>query len=191
MHEPDAAYVARARAGDRDAFRVLVERHARSIYRLAFRMTGNQQDAEDIVQDTLLKAYRQLGRFEDRASFSTWLYRIAANCSLDLLRDRKRRDERTVDASPEEAQLADPVASGDPPADRMVFGAEIRQSVAKAMAQLTHLERTAFVLRHQEGMSIDEIGSVLGLRTSATKHSIFRAVHKLRRALQPVMRPAE
>src|SRR6202011_1129958 len=89
-----AAVLARARQGDSDAFRVLVERHSRSVFRLAFRMTGNEQDAEDLVQETFLRAYRQLGRFDGRAGFSTWLYRIAANCSLDLIRARKRRQEQ-------------------------------------------------------------------------------------------------
>src|SRR5450432_3214798 len=89
----DLGLVARARSGDSDAFRVLVERHSRSLFRMAFRMTGNQQDAEDVVQDSFLRAYKQLGKFDERASFGTWLYRIAANCSLDLIRMRKRRSE--------------------------------------------------------------------------------------------------
>ena len=93
MELTDAAAVAKARSGDTDAFRVLVERHSRSLFRLAFRMTGNQQDAEDVVQERFMRAYKQLGKFDERASFGTWLYRIAANCSLDLVRSRKRRSE--------------------------------------------------------------------------------------------------
>src|SRR6202790_3865686 len=86
-----AAVLARPRQGDSEAFRVLVERHSRSVFRLAFRMTGNEQDAEDVVQESFLRAYRQLGKFDERASFGTWLYRIATNYSLDLVRSRKRR----------------------------------------------------------------------------------------------------
>src|ERR1700749_338148 len=81
MPQTDAATVALARDGDSEAFRALVERHSRAVYRLAPRMTGNPQDAEDVVQETFLKAYKQLGRFESRANFSTWLHRIAVNCS--------------------------------------------------------------------------------------------------------------
>jgi RNA polymerase sigma-70 factor (ECF subfamily) len=77
------AILARARQGDSDAFRALVEKHSRSAFRLAFRMTGNEQDAEDVVQESFLRAYRHLGRFEARADFGTWLYRIVANCSVD------------------------------------------------------------------------------------------------------------
>src|SRR5438874_12839218 len=89
-----AAVLARARQGDSDAFRALVERHSRSVFRLAYRMTGNEQDAEDVVQESFLRAYRQLGRFEARANFGTWLYRIVANCAVDLMRTRWRRHEQ-------------------------------------------------------------------------------------------------
>src|SRR5262244_4298156 len=88
-----AAVLARARQGDSEAFRALVERHSRSVFRLAFRMTGNEQDAEDVVQEAFLRAYKQLGRFESRANFGTWLYRIVANCSVDLMRARQSRHD--------------------------------------------------------------------------------------------------
>src|ERR671933_892222 len=95
-----AAVLARARQGDSEAFRALVERHSRSVFRLAFRMTGNEQDAEDVVQESFLRAYKQLSKFDERASFGTWLYRIAMNCSLDLVRSRKRRSEQMAPADP-------------------------------------------------------------------------------------------
>jgi RNA polymerase sigma-70 factor (ECF subfamily) len=76
MQLDDAAAVARAKGGDEEAFRVLVERHSRSIYRLAYRMTGRAEDAEDVVQETFVRAYRQLSRFEARSNFATWLYRV-------------------------------------------------------------------------------------------------------------------
>ena len=88
----DVAVVSRARSGDADAFRQLVERHSKPMFRVAYRMTGNEHDADDVVQETLLRAYRQLARFEERANFGTWLHRIAINCSLDLLRSRGRHE---------------------------------------------------------------------------------------------------
>ena len=94
MDEQDVRVVELARSGDDDAFRVLVERHSRNVFRLAFRMTGNEQDAEDVVQETFLRAYRQLSKYESRSSFATWLFRIASNYSLDLIRGRKRRTAR-------------------------------------------------------------------------------------------------
>ena len=81
MEWAEQAVVERARSGDGEAFRELVERHSRPLFRLAYRMTGSESDAEDVVQETFLKAYRQLARFDGRASFGTWLHRIAANCA--------------------------------------------------------------------------------------------------------------
>ena len=133
----DLGLVTRARTGDTDAFRVLVERHSRPLFRLAYRMTGNQQDAEDVVQDSFLRAYKQLARFDERASFGTWLYRIAVNCSLDLVRSRKRRNEL---AAPADTEMDDPILSlpsHDPAPDRIAMSGEVRDRVAEAMTELS------------------------------------------------------
>ena len=180
-----AAVLARARQGDSDAFRALVERHSRSVFRLAFRMTGNEQDAEDVVQESFLRAYRQLGRFESRANFGTWLYRITANCAVDLMRARQARHDQARGESLDDAAAAD-VRSDRPDPERLSGSAEIRQRVSAAMAALSPLERAAFTLRHYEGRSIEEISRTLGLGTSAAKHSVFRAVKKLRAVLEPL-----
>ncbi len=187
MEERDAAAVAKARAGDADAFGALVERHSRSIFRLAYRMTGNEHDAEDVVQDTFLRAHRRLARFQERANFGTWLYRIAVNCSLDLMRRRRRAAERSDSLDGESAGGAPLVAANLRLPDGELWNSELRRIVASAMEALSPLERSAFILRHYEGMSIDEIGRALGLRNNATKHSIFRAVRKMRAQLRPLM----
>ncbi len=180
----DAAAVAQAREGDQAAFQSLVERHSRAVFRVAFRITGRIEDAEDVVQETFLRAYRQIDRFEARANFGTWLYRIAANCAVDLLRRRPRREMT------EEHETLERLSGGDadaalPSPERSLLGTQIKETVSRALDQLTDLERAAFTLRHFEGLSIEEISRTLGLRTSATKHSIFRAVKKMRRELQP------
>jgi RNA polymerase sigma-70 factor, ECF subfamily len=184
-----AAVLARARQGDNDAFRALVERHSRTVYRLAFRMTGNEQDAEDVVQESFLRAYRQLGRFESRANFGTWLYRIVANCSVDMMRAKQARHDQTRSEPLETAVEVSAVDTPDP--QRLAESAEINRRVQDALRGLSPLERAAFTLRHYEGRSIDEIGTTLGLGTSAAKHSVFRAVKKLRHALQPLRRVLE
>ena len=187
MEDSDAVAVARARAGDQDAFGVLVERHSMRLFQLVYRMTGNEQDAEDMVQETFLRAYKQLNRFESRAGFSTWLHRIAANCSLDLLRRRKRQDEQVDAIELESEGPSATLSSHAPPPDDQVFHLEVQQKIQAVMEQLTPMERTAFVLRHFEGRSIEEIGRALGTGPSATKQGIFRAVQKMRRALEPVL----
>jgi RNA polymerase sigma-70 factor (ECF subfamily) len=181
----EAAWLARVRAGDDQAFGRLVAAYGPRLYRLAYRMTGNVQDAEDVVQETFLRAYRRLGRFEARASVATWLHRIAVNCAVDVL--RTRRDAawpRAEAAAEQDGRPAEPAARDADP-DRLALGAELRARVAAALDQLSPQERAAFVLRHFEGWSIAEIGRALNLRASATKHSIFRAVRKLRSALEP------
>ena len=179
--------VERARSGDSDAFRLLVEQHSRAVFRLAFRMTGNEQDAEDVVQETFLRAYRQLDKYEARSSFSTWLYRIASNYSLDLIRMRKRHEDKRERGKAEERDILQTLPVTTPGPDRIVYSSQVQERVNEALNELSPQERTAFVLRHFEGLSIDEIGEALGTGTNATKHSIFRAVQKLRKSLEPVV----
>src|SRR5262245_10360987 len=188
MPQTDATAVALARDGDSEAFRALVDRHSRAVFRLAHRMTGNSQDAEDVVQETFLKAYKQLSRFESRANFGTWLHRIAVNCSIDLIRSRPHR-EAAQDAADLEQYGAsgEHSESGGTSPERLMLSTEVQERITAAMSGLSDMERAAFVLRHFEGQSIDEISRALNLKTNATKHSIFRAVRKMRIALEPLV----
>jgi len=165
-----------------------VERHSRALFRLAYRMTENAQDAEDVVQESFLRAYRQLDRFDERASFGTWIYRIATNCSLDLVRVRKRRNQAPV-APDQPGDTVPELPSLDPSPERIALSGEVRQRLAAAMSQLSETERAAFVLRHYEGLRLEEIGHVLECQPGAAKHSVFRAVQKLRRSLEPIVSP--
>src|SRR5918999_5588798 len=187
MTETDAVAVARARGGDSEAFRQLVERHSRSVYRVAFRITGRAEDAEDVVQETFLKAYRQLDRFEERASFGTWLHRIAWNCSVDLLRSRPKREQAEEADTLEQLGSTQPSVTGSAALspERLMASVQVGDRVKEAMSRLSPLERAAFVMRHYEGRSIDEISRALEIRENAAKHSIFRAVRKMRVALEP------
>jgi RNA polymerase sigma-70 factor (ECF subfamily) len=185
MDGGDAAEVARARSGDEAAFGRLVLRHSSRLFRLAYRMTGNAADAEDVVQETFLKAYQRLGQFEERASFGSWLHRIGAHAACDLLR-RRRTQPRPLpgnDAADEPA--AEAVPAGDPGPERLAQSAEVQRRVASALGRLSDQERAAFVLRHYEEWTTREIGDALGVDSGAAKHSVFRAVRKLREALRP------
>src|SRR4051794_11483983 len=153
MPQTDAATVALARDGDTQAFQSLVERHSRAVYRLAHRMTGTSQDAEDVVQETFLKAYRQLGRFESRANFATWLHRIAVNCAIDLIRSRAYR-ESGRDAVDLEYGSEEQMETKQASPERLMLSAEVQARVGAAMDALSQMERAAFVLRHFEGHSI-------------------------------------
>ena len=177
-----ATALIRARQGDEEAFGALVQQHSRRVFQLAFRMTRNEQDAEDVVQECFLRAYRQLGRFEARADFGTWLYRIAANCAVDMMRTRSHRMHAKAEVLDEAAAYPELTR---PAPDRLAQSAEIDQRVNEALDDLTAIERAAFTLRHHEGRSIDEICRTLNLGKSAAKHAVFRAVRKLRATLAP------
>lgn len=184
MDGSDDQALARARAGDREGFRLLVERHGRALFRLAQRMTGNEHDAEDVVQEAFLRAYKRLDQFEDRSQVGSWLHRIAANCAYDVLRARQRRDRHLEHDA--EGDSADAVPAVDAGPERLAAGSDVRRGVEAAMSGMSDRERSAFALRHFEGWSIAEIAGALGLDESATKQSIFRAVRKARAVLAPL-----
>ena len=170
--------------GTSEAAQELFDAHGTAVYRFAAVLVRHHQDAEDVVQETFLKAYRQLGRFESRANFGTWLHRIAVNCSIDLIRGRKHQ-EMGHDANDLELLDSGDDQRVDPSPERLMLSSEVQERVGRAMGGLTAMERAAFVLRHFEGQSIEEISKALGLKTNAAKHSIFRAVRKMRLALEP------
>jgi RNA polymerase sigma-70 factor (ECF subfamily) len=185
MEWTDEAAAAETRKGDRNAFRVLVDRHSRPVFRLAYRMTGNEQDAEDVVQETFLRAYKQIRQFDGRSSFSTWLYRICSNCSLDLIRARKTREKQREPLGEKVTSWIDTIAAREPDPERLTHSGQITRLLKPALEQLSEMERVAFTLRHFEGCDVEEIARTLGVQQNAAKHSVFRAVQKLRRALEP------
>lgn len=191
MEITDAAVVAQVLAGDSEAFRLLVDRHTRSIYGVAYRMTGSQEDAEEIVQETFLRAYKALHKFELRSSFATWLYRIAVNRCIDFLKRKKMTDTVQIADDPAEGEREIQVAAGDPGPDRLLLSNEAKQKIDQAIGLLSPTERVAFTMRHMEGRSIEEISKTLKVRGSAAKNSIFRAVQKIRQELSPLVEAAK
>lgn len=186
----DAVAVERTLAGERDAYRILVERHSHYVYRLAYRMTGSPHDAEEVVQEAFLRAYQKLSQFAGQANFGTWVYRIAANYAIDRLRQRKIDEARRegpprVTAGEPEADPVSLVKDPAPSPERLATSAQMAQKMKEALETLTPAERTAIVMRHWDGCGIEEIAAALKSNTSAAKNTVFRAVQKLRVALQP------
>src|SRR2546429_9439337 len=145
--ESDAVAVERTMAGDRDAFRVLVERHSHNVFRLAYRMTRNRPDAEEVVQEAFLRAYQKLGKFEARANFGTWVYRIAANYAIDRMRQRKKEEARRE--APRAEQWGgvenDPLKRDPdeaPTPERLTQSMGLRKQRGQALAALSDAERT-------------------------------------------------
>jgi RNA polymerase sigma-70 factor (ECF subfamily) len=168
--------------GDKEAYGALVARHSHSLFRVAFRITGNEADADDVVQEAFLRGYRKLESFESRANFSTWIYRIAVRCALDRLKASRADYSRVAEETdPELDDVQVPDRSAGP--DRILLSGEIGAMQEAAMRGLSPTERTAFVLRHVEDSSSEEIAAALGIAPNAAKQAVFRAVHKLRRRL--------
>jgi len=181
MGETELQTIRKAAAGDRMAFRALVLEHSHAVFRVAWRLTGDEALAEDIVQEAFLKAWQKLGEFRMDASFRSWLSRVTVNTAMDHLRQRSRRRQF-------EAETPDwvPEAAGSPAADpdRQL---DIHRRTEAAMRQLTENERAALLLRHYEGHSIGEIAQILEMTTGACKQTVFRAVRKMRAALAPLV----
>jgi RNA polymerase sigma-70 factor (ECF subfamily) len=183
----EAATIRAAQSGDAEAFERLVRSYDQQVLRLAMNLLRNPDDAHDVYQETFLRVFRNLGNFRFDCSFSTWLYRIATNQCLDLLRKRKvRRTEpaavETEDGAVDRLEAApDHRPSGDP--QRAAWNRELQASIEQALAGLTPRERMVFELRHYQGMRLREIGEALGSSEEAAKNCLFRATQKMRQAL--------
>ena len=191
MTKEEERWVADARRGNRDAFRHLVEAHARPLFTLCVRITRDAALAEDAVQEALFNAWRHLPDFDARSSFRTWLHRIAVNAALEQMRRRSRHEIIAGDivaASESDGEDFLLHATDDAPGPHQrATGNEIGRHIQEQLGLMSALERTAFLLRHAEGQSLDDIAQTLSMNVSACKQAIFRAVRKLRGALQPLV----
>ena len=186
MQGSDHSIVRAVLAGDREAYGALVRAYSATVFRVAFRIIGNEADAEEIVQEAFLRGYQRLESFQQRSAFGTWIYRIAVNCALSrITRPAIEAEYRHGEESdPEEKTVQ--VAGRDPDPERVLLGREISAAQELAMQRLTATEKTAFVLRHLEERSVNEIAEVLEIAPNSAKQAIFRAVQKLRRELAPL-----
>jgi RNA polymerase sigma-70 factor (ECF subfamily) len=169
-----------ARAGDQDAFAQLVRATHRDTFTLAVRLTGNEEDARDVTQEAYLRAYRGLSRFRGDAQFSTWMYRITANCASTHL---GRRNRHRHDPLPESSEVIDLRTDADP---ALVSDAtDLRDRLLVALDTLPPKLRAVVVLRDVYELSHDAIAEELGISTTAAKVRLHRARHKLRSEVFP------
>jgi RNA polymerase sigma-70 factor (ECF subfamily) len=182
--ESDTDLIRRAQADDIDAFCLLAQRYARRIHLLAFHYCRNAQDAEDLSQEVWLKAYQALRSFRSDSSFYTWLRRITINAFLNHRRASffRRRGQTTavqlvqIDSEPLETRSVSP---------ENIYNKLLFESVLDALAELTPSQRLAFLLRHYEGMSYDEIANAMNCSSGTVKKGVSRAIVKLRARLSP------
>jgi RNA polymerase sigma-70 factor (ECF subfamily) len=177
----ELALVNAAKAGDAAAREALVKSTYAAAYTLALRLTSNEEDARDVVQEAYLKAFRSLKRFRGDARFSTWLYRITANCASNHLSRRSRGQHEKL---PEDDSPADERAESDPEA--MAEAGLLRDRMSKALAELSPLLRSVVVLRDVYDLPHEAIAQELGISEAAAKVRLHRARRKLRERMFPM-----
>lgn len=171
-------------AGDREAFRRLVDRHARSILNLAYRMTGNAADAEDLTQESFLQAYARLPEFRLGARFHPWIYTIALNLCRTHLRRRRLTSWLTPAPAGDPDRPAREPRGGEPDPEQELLGREAERCLRDAVQALPPKYREVFVLRQAQGLSYDEIAGLLGLPLGTVEARLFRARRRLLESLQ-------
>jgi RNA polymerase sigma-70 factor (ECF subfamily) len=169
--------VERAVRGEVSAFREIVERYKRQIYFVSLNFTGNHHDAEDVMQEVLIKAYRSLDKFRGDAKLASWLHRITINTCLD----RERRAVVAITSTEEIAGFAAQNPGSNP--ERSTEADRIRGHIDRALGALTPLERSVFILRNYNDLPIREVAQVLGRSEGTVKNMLWRALKKLQKEL--------
>ena len=183
MERTDEELVARATAGDVDSFNQLVSRWERTIYALAYRTLGREEDARDVVQEAFLRAYRGLRGFKGEAKFSSWLYRITLNLCRDWIRRERRAPVVQPPPGTDAVDLADAQASPSESVEDLVARREMSRAVARAMADLPEEQRTAILLKEYHGLTFQEIADQLNCPLSTVKTRLYQGLSVLRRRL--------
>lgn len=173
--------IARASAGDPEAFNRLMERHERRMYAVALRMCANREDAQDCLQEAMLRVFRAIGGFKGESSFSTWVYRITMNTCLDELRRKKNKQASSLDDLLDEG-WAPADERGSP--EKQAVRAETARTLRRAIGELPEDMRAAVVLRDIEGYAYEEIARALEVNVGTVKSRISRGREKLREKLK-------
>ena len=182
--DKDTEIIRRAQNGDLNAFRELVDEHKRNVYYLAFDLTRNREDAEDVSQDVFLKVFRSLKDFRGDAKFSSWLYRITVNTCLSL-KSRKsytimQGNENLEEMIDTGSEMSNP---GNTNPESQTEAGFIQKNIDKAIEKLSKRERTIFIMRNYSGLSFGEIVKILKLRPGTVRSVNFKALEKLRKEL--------
>ena len=183
----DEELVALAQKGQREAFEKLVERYQQKAYRITFDFTRDREEAKDLSQEAFLRAFTHLKGFDLRAGFYTWFYRIVVNVCIDYRRRRGRVAWEPLDAKADEAAAAAGMAGSIAPPDRQAMSGEISQQIGTALAELPAKQRTAFILKNHQGLSIQEIAQVMESAEGTVKVHLHRAVATLRQRLAELL----
>ena len=180
----DAELALQARGGDERAFAVLVERHLQAVYTFCLRYTGSREDAQDAAQETFVKAWRNIRRFDTKRSFRTWAFAIAKNSATDLMRKRKALPFSTFDTADDSNVLTDTLADPEPLPEEVFERASLAEDVRTALSDLSARDRTILSLRYEEEQSFEDIAKILRMPANTIRSLHRRALIQLRKILE-------
>ncbi len=186
MPSQEQVFVARLKAGDASAYEALIEQYADMVYRVTYRVLENEQDAEDATQETFLSVYRRIGQFQGESKFSSWLYRVATNAALDLLRARKRKQgvqTPLVDDDSDDEAEAGLMDEMTPLPEVWLTSQETLEHIHGILADMSPNLSEAFILYEINGLSMEETAEALGISLSAAKVRVHRARLRLQKEL--------
>lgn len=181
MEQNESKLIARASSGDASAFNLLMAQHEHRMYAIALRMCKNREDAQDCLQEAMLRVFRAIGAFKGESSFGTWMYRITMNTCLDELRRKKKSRDTSMDALLDQG-WSPPDMTGSP--ERKAMQHELRRSLHSAINDLPEDMRAAIILRDIHGCTYDEIAQVLEINVGTVKSRISRGREKLREKIR-------
>ena len=172
--------IQKAQKGDTNAFGTLVASYEKFIFNVACKMFSNSEDASDIAQEALIKAYKNIDKFDFNSSFSTWLYRITVNACIDEMRRRKGRESISIDAEDEESGLAVQIEDTSLGAEERVIQNETVSEVRAAIDKLSEEHKTVIILRDLQDMTYEQVAQTLDLRIGTVKIRLARARKSLK-----------
>lgn len=183
----DSELASALKEGHDQAFEELVRRHQGRVYAIAYRLTGNREDALDVAQESLLKTYRRIDAWQPTGNFLPWLLRLTTNQAIDFIRRRKRQHHEHLDEGfmldTERARGRGSIEPAVMDTSRQVRASEIDERIRAALVVLSEHQRTVFMLRHYEGLQLADIAETLGCTVGSVKVHLFRAIKKLQKEL--------
>ncbi|UOF91938.1 RNA polymerase sigma factor SigW [Fodinisporobacter ferrooxydans] len=187
MEVSEIKLIKRAKRGDQQAFAEIVERYKDKLYNVAFRMLGNRQEAEDAVQEAFLRAYANLKTYDSSYKFTTWIYRIITNLSIDRL--RKRKIDESLDAAndPDEISLYHTISSDELTPEEEIVRSETQDEVQSAILQLPPAYRATILLKYVHDRSVQEISEILRIPAATVKTRLHRGREALKGILEEIM----
>ncbi|WP_304509481.1 RNA polymerase sigma factor [Anaerotignum sp.] len=183
--EQNQILISRAKQGDMAAFEELIQQHEKIVYNVALRMMNHSEDAKDISQEVFIKAYKNITGFDERSTFSTWIYRITVNTCIDEMRKRKGKQKLFLDNEfeNEEGKVKQEIPSQCDTPEETLIRKEEKNEILTALQEISEDYRTVFILRDIRGLSYDEIAEITGLALGTVKSRISRARNHLKKEI--------